>query len=284
MIEKRDVLMNKCILSNGKEIPEIGFGTWHIKDEEQIMESITSALDAGYTHIDTASKYGNEEEIGNTLKRYNVNREDIFITSKLWNTDKGYENTKKAFNETLKKIKTDYLDLYLIHWAKTDNEWENLNRETWKAFEELYEKNKIRSIGVSNFDVEALESLIQNSKITPMVNQIEFHPGWMQNEIVEYCNKHNILIEAWSPIGSGRMLDNPDLINIAKKYNKSVAQLCIRWCIQNNVIPLPKSVTKERIIENIDVYDFQISLEDMEFINNMESFGWSGLNPNIIVK
>lgn len=272
------------ILNNGVEIPSIGFGTWHIKDKEKIRVSITTAVNNGYKHIDTASKYSNEEFIGEVIKENNIDRNKIFITSKLWNTDKGYENTLKAFNETLRKLQTDYLDLYLIHWAKTCDNWEEMNIDTWKAFEKLYIDGKIKAIGVSNFTVDALESLMKNCKIKPMVNQIEFHPGLMQKEIVDFCKKNDILIEAWSPLGSGRMLNNDTLISIAQKYNKSVAQLCIKWCLQNGVLPLPKSITPSRIRENYNVYDFVISDADMNTINNMEYFAGSGMNPNIVVK
>lgn len=276
--------MDKYILSNGIEIPAIGFGTWHIKDKETIASSISTAINNGYRHIDTASKYGNEEFIGEALIENEFDRTKIFITSKLWNTDKGYENTLRSFEETLKRLKTDYLDLYLIHWAKTCDDWKNVNNETWKAFEKLYLDGRIKAIGVSNFTVDALESLINNCKIKPMVNQIEFHPGLMQNEIVDYCKKNNILIEAWSPLGSGKMLDNDVLISIAKKYNISTAQLCIKWCLQNGVLPLPKSITSERIIENYNVFNFCITDEDMNIINNMKYFAGSGLDPNVVVK
>lgn len=272
------------ILSNGIKIPSIGFGTWHIKDRDEINTAITTAISYGYKHIDTASKYSNEELIGDVLKKNNIDRNKIFITSKLWNTDKGYDNTLKAFGETLKKLQTDYLDLYLIHWAKTCDNWEKTNIETWKAFEKLYSDGKIKAIGVSNFTVDALKSLMSNCTIKPMVNQIEFHPGFMQKEIVDYCKDNNILVEAWSPLGSGRMLNNDVLNSIAQKYNKSVAQLCIKWCLQNDVLPLPKSITPSRIRENFNIFDFEISDNDMNTINNMKYFAGSGMNPNIIVK
>lgn len=274
--------MKKLKLYNGIEIPEIGFGTWHIKDEKELEFSIKTAVENGYTHIDTASKYKNEELIGNTIEKYNIPRENLFITSKLWNEDKGYDNTIKAFQETLDRLKTDYLDLYLIHWPMTADNWEELNAETWRAFEDLYKMGKVKAIGVSNFMVQHMESLRKTANILPMVDQIEFHPGMMQKEILEYCRNNNIVVEAWSPLGSGRMLDNEDLKRIAYKYKKSVAQICVRWCVQNNVIPLPKSTHLERIKDNIDIYDFKISDEDMEYINNMEYFAGSGLTPNKI--
>ena len=274
--------MKKLKLYNGIEIPEIGFGTWHIKDEKELEFSIKTAVENGYTHIDTASKYKNEELIGNTIEKYNIPRENLFITSKLWNEDKGYDNTIKAFQETLDRLKTDYLDLYLIHWPMTADNWEELNAETWRAFEDLYKMGKVKAIGVSNFMIQHMESLRKTANILPMVDQIEFHPGMMQKEILEYCRNNNIVVEAWSPLSSGRMLDNEDLKRIADKYKKSVAQICVRWCVQNNVIPLPTSTHLERIKDNIDIYDFIISDEDMEYINNMEYFAGSGLTPNKI--
>ena len=274
--------MRRLKLYNGIEIPEIGFGTWHIKDEKELEFSIKTAVENGYTHIDTASKYKNEELIGNTIEKYNIPREKLFITSKLWNEDKGYDNTIKAFQETLDRLKTDYLDLYLIHWPMTADNWEELNAETWRAFEDLYKMGKVKAIGVSNFMIQHMESLRKTANIFPMVDQIEFQPGMMQKEILEYCRNNNIVVEAWSPLGSGRMLDNEDLKRIADKYKKSVAQICVRWCVQNNVIPLPKSTHLERIKDNIDIYDFIISDEDMEYINNMEYFAGSGLTPNKI--
>lgn len=274
--------MNDFCLYNNINIPNIGFGTWHIKDPSVLENSIVSAINLGYRHIDTASKYKNEEFIGNTLKKYNIPREKIFITSKVWNDDKGYENTIEAFEKTLNRLQTDYLDLYLIHWPMTSDNWEEVNWSTWKALEKLYVDRKVKAIGVSNFLVHHLESLNKKLNIMPMVNQIEFHPGFMQKDTVDYCIKNNIVMEAWSPIGSGKMLDNFELKSIAKKYNKSVAQICIRWCLQNNVVPLPKSTHYERIKENIDIYNFSISDKDMQFINSMPCFANSGLNPNII--
>lgn len=274
--------MNEFYLYNNVEIPNIGFGTWHIKEKQTLENSIIAAVNLGYKHIDTASKYKNEEFIGSTLKKYNIPREKIFLTSKVWNSDKGYKNTLKAFENTINYLNTDYLDLYLIHWPMTSKNWEEINWDTWQALEKLYLDGKVRAIGVSNFLVPHLESLMKNIKIKPMVNQIEFHPGFMQIETVNYCKEKNILVEAWSPIGSGKMLNNIELNEIAKKYNKSVAQLCIKWCLQNNVLPLPKSTHYERIKENIDINNFNISSEDMYYINHMPYFAGSGLNPNII--
>ena len=249
-------------LSNGVEIPWVGFGTWQTPDGDTAVNAVKQALVSGYRHIDTAAAYRNEGSVGQAIKESGVAREDIFITSKLWNEDRGYENTKKAFENTLKELGTDYLDLYLIHWPANEKQfdnWEEINLDTWKAMTELYKEGKIKAIGVSNFMTNHLEALV-DTEVKPMVNQIEYHPGHTQDEVVDFCRKHDILVEAWSPIGSGRLLENEDLKEIAEHYGKSVAQLCIRYVLQNNVLPLPKSVTPSRIEENTDVFDFEIRM------------------------
>ncbi len=269
-------------LSNGYEIPCVGFGTWQTPDGETAVASVKKAIEAGYRHIDTAAVYGNEESVGKAIRESGVAREDLFITSKVWNTERGYESTLKAFDVTMEKLGLDYLDLYLIHWPASSSQFDNwveLNKETWRAMVELYQAGRIRAIGVSNFLVHHLEPLM-DAEVKPMVNQIEFHPGQMQEETVRFCKENGILIEAWSPLGTGRMLTNETLMAIAKEYDKSVAQLCVRWCLQNEVLPLPKSVTPSRIEENLDVFDFTIKDEDMETINAMEYFGGSGSHPD----
>lgn len=208
----------------------------------------------------------------------------MFVTSKVWNTERGYEKTIAAFEKTLSDLGLDYLDLYLIHWPASSSQydnWEEINLETWRAMTELYKAGRIKSIGVSNFLPHHLKALMK-TEVPPMVNQIEYHPGLTQAETVEYCKKHSILVEAWSPLGTGRMLNNETLKSIAGKYKKSVAQLCIRWCLQNGVLPLPKSVTPARIVENADVFDFEITAEDLNAINDMPYFGGSGLHPDKI--
>lgn len=279
-------MLNKTVtLSNGYEIPSVGFGTWKTPDGEVAIASVKKAVECGYTHIDTAACYKNEKSVGVAIKECGVPRERLFVTSKLWNTERGYEKTKAAFYKTLDDLGLDYLDLYLIHWpanaVQFDN-WAEINADTWRAFEELYLEGKIKSIGLSNFMVCHLEALMKTAKIKPMVNQIEYHPGYMQDDVVEYCEKHGICVEAWSPIGSGRLLENPLLLEIAEKYGRSVAQICIRWCLQNDILPLPKSVTPSRIEENLKVFDFVISDEDMQRINRMELCGWSGHKPESV--
>ena len=269
-------------LSNGIEIPWVGFGTWQTPDGETAVNAVKQALVSGYRHIDTAAAYKNEGSVGQAIKESGVAREDIFITSKLWNEDRGYENTKKAFENTLKELDTDYLDLYLIHWPANEkqfDDWEEINLDTWKAMTELYKEGKIKAIGVSNFMTNHLEALL-DAEVKPMVNQIEYHPGYTQDAVVDLCREHDILVEAWSPIGSGRLLENEELTKIADKYEKSVAQLCIRYVLQNDVLPLPKSVTPSRIEENTDIFDFEIMDEDMKTIDAMENVGFSGMDPN----
>lgn len=277
-------MLNKTIvLNNGYGIPSVGFGTWKTPDGETAIMAVKKAVECGYTHIDTAAAYKNEKSIGAAIKECGMPREQLFVTSKLWNTERGYEKTKAAFQKTLDDLGLDYLDLYLIHWPANSTQfdnWEEINSETWRAFEELYTEGKIKSIGLSNFMVKHMEALMKTAGIKPMVNQIEYHPGCTQDEVVEYCKKNGICVEAWSPIGSGRLLDNELLVRIAEKYGRSVAQICIRWCMQNDVLPLPKSVTPSRIEENLKVWDFEISDEDMAAINAMGPCGCSGHDPD----
>lgn len=270
-------------LKNGVTVPQVGFGTWQIKEGELAFNAVSTALEVGYRHIDTAAVYGNEVSVGKAINQSNLKREEIFVTSKLWNSDRGYEETLKAFEVSLKKLNLEYMDMYLLHWpanAKQFDNWRDINASSWKALEKLYEEGKVKAIGVSNFMKEHLEALLPIATIKPMVNQIEFHPGFMQEDTIALCEKESILIEAWSPLGSGKMLDNEVLIAIAKKYNVSVAQLCIRWVLQKGHLPLPKSVTPERIKNNLDVYGFIISDEDVNRIDALPYIGGSGLNPS----
>jgi diketogulonate reductase-like aldo/keto reductase len=269
-------------LKNGVQIPCIGYGTWQTPSGEVALASVKSALDAGYRHIDTAAIYRNEDSVGEAIKASGIDRKDIFVTSKVWNKCRGYDMVMSAFDKTMTKLGLDYLDLYLIHWpavAKHYDNWNEVNLDTWRGLTALYKEGRIKAIGVSNFLPHHLEALMQ-TEVAPMVDQIEFHPGFMQKETVELCQKNGIVVEAWSPLGTGKMLTNETLMAIAAKYGKSVAQICIRWCLQHGVLPLPKSVTPSRIAENADVFDFTISDEDMAAIDAMEYFGGSGFDPD----
>ncbi|HLT66161.1 MAG TPA: aldo/keto reductase [Flavobacterium sp.] len=267
-------------LNNGLHIPKIGFGTWQITENVDLI--IHTALQAGYRHIDTAVLYGNETEIGHAIKNAGINREEIFLTTKVWNTHRGYENVLQSFEESLNKLQTDYIDLYLLHWPeKTSTEnWDEINASSWRALEELYLQGKVKAIGVSNFMLIHLDSLLKKCSIKPMVNQIEYHPGYLQDEVITYCKDRNIAIAAWSPIGSGRLLQHPLLKDLAQKYHISVAQLCIQFALQNDIIVLPKSTNKENIINNINLPKFTIDEHDMALIKNMEEAGFSGLHPD----
>ena len=274
---------NFYVLNNDYKIPSIGFGTFRTPSGEETEQSVLNAIKAGYRHIDCAAAYGNEKSVGDAIRKSGIAREELFVTSKLWNDEKGYEKTIAAFNKTLEDLQLDYLDLYLIHWpiAKASkNNWQEANSESWRAFEDLYKQGKIKAIGVSNFLPHHFEPLLKTAKIKPMVNQIEFHPGMLQEETVEFCKKNNILVEAWAPFSNGQILSNPVLTEIADKYNKSVAQLSLRWIIQKGIVPLPKSVTPERIKSNLDVFDFEISAQDSETIDKLTNCGGSGLHPD----
>lgn len=275
--------MKNIILNNGIELPIVGFGTYKATAKEGI-EAVSSAISNGYRLIDTAAKYGNEEAVGKGIKASGVPREDIFITTKLWRENLGYRSTKVEFEKSLKRLKVDYLDLYLIHWpanAKNYDNWQKTNADTWRAMEELQAEGKIRSIGVSNFFQEHLEALFQTARVIPAINQIEFHPGYWQKDLVAFCKSQNIVVQAWSPLARGKVFGNETLQAIAKKHNKSVAQVCLRWIIQHEVIAIPKSTSPERIKENINLFDFDLTKTEMEQINKLPEMGFSGELPDI---
>ena len=278
-------LTDTYTLSNGVEIPCIGFGTWQTPDGEVAVSSVLSALEAGYRHIDTAQGYGNEESVGIAVKKSGIKREEIFITSKLANSDHGYEKTMAAFEGTMKRLDMDYLDLYLIHWpnpiAFRDN-WQEANAGTWKAFEELYKAKRIRAIGISNFHPHHIEELMKTATIAPMVNQIRLCPGDTQDEVVDYCRAHNILLEAYSPFGVGQLFEVPEMKALSEKYGKTIAQIAIRWSLQRGYLPLPKSVTPARIRENVDVFDFELEESDVELIANLKGCVGYSADPDKI--
>lgn len=274
---------DKYVLRNGVEIPIIGFGTYMMK-EDVVANAVKEAIAAGFRHIDCASAYGNEDYVGKGIAESGIDRKELFITSKVNNPDRGYEKTIAAFEKTLKDLRTDYLDLYLIHWPAYKNQfenWEEINLDTWRAMTDLYKAGKIRAIGVSNFKGHHMDALMK-TEVPPMVDQIEYHPGNLQEEVVEYCKKNGIIVEAWSPLGKGRVLNDANLQKLADKYNTSIAHICIRFILQTGVVPIPKSATPERIRHNYDVFNFELSEEDVEFIKNLEPFGGSGLDSDCI--
>ena len=260
-------------LSNGVEIPCIGFGTWQTPDGDVCVSSVLSAIEAGYRHIDTAQGYGNEESVGLAVKISGIDRKELFITSKLTNSEHGYERTLAAFEETMKKLDMDYLDLYLIHWPNPiafRDHWQEANAGTWKAFEELYKAGRIRAIGISNFRPHHIEEFMKTATVAPMVNQIRLCPGETQDEVVDYCRSHNIQLEAYSPLGVGKIFEVPEMKALAEKYGKSIAQICIRWSLQRGYLPLPKSVTPSRIKENTQVFDFELEAADVQLIADLK--------------
>lgn len=269
-------------LNNGVLNPCIGFGTYKAADQRS-ADIIKMALETGYRYFDTASFYETEEYLASAVKEMGIPREELFITSKAWKTEMGYENIKKAFAQTLERLETNYLDLYLIHWPLPETgyeNWKELNKESWKAMEELYAADKVKAIGVSNFLPHHLENLLDSCNVVPAVNQIEFHPGYTQELTVQYCQEKNILVQAWSPIGRSVLLDHPVIVKMADKYKVSAAQICIRYAVQRGIVPLPKSSSPERMRQNQDVLSFAIAQEDMYLLGTLPQAGWSGLHPD----
>lgn len=267
------VLQETYTLSNGVKIPKIGLGTWQVKEGDEAYNSVLLALKNGYRHIDTAEGYQNEESVGRAVRDSGIAREEIFVTSKLESHIKDYEGAKKAFAETLEKLGFDYIDLFIIHapwpWSEMGKDCREGNVLAYKAMEEVYKEGKARAIGVSNFSPSDIENIIEHCEIVPHVNQIGYFIGLDQSETIEYCNQHNIFIEAYSPLGIGYLLQNEDIQKVAKKYNKSTAQICIRYLLQKGTSPLPKSTHEQRIIQNSEV-DFEISEEDMAFLDTIK--------------
>ncbi|WP_454191150.1 aldo/keto reductase [Paenibacillus sp. Marseille-Q7038] len=259
--------MQKVTLNNGVEMPILGFGVFQIADPKECEQSVYDAITAGYRLIDTAASYGNEESVGRAIKRSGVAREDLFITTKLWVQDTGYERTKKAFEKSLERLQLDYLDLYLIHQPFGDV------YGSWRAMEELYREGKVRAIGVSNFLPDRLIDLIIHNDVSPAVNQVETHPFNQQMESAKFMKENNVQIQSWGPFAEGKnnLFQNEILLSIAKKYNKSVAQVVLRWLTQREIVVIPKSVHQERIVENFNIFDFKLNQEDMELITTLDT-------------
>lgn len=269
-------------LSNGVKIPCVAYGTYKAKDENG-ADIISAAVEEGYRYFDTASYYETESYVAEAIRRSGLPREDFFIATKLWKEEMGYEEALAACERSLKRLDTDYIDLYLIHWPKPTpdcKDWKQLDIDTWRALEQLYKEGKVRAIGVSNFLPHHLDNILEHCEIKPMVDQIEYHAGYTQEATVQYCKAHDILVQAWSPISRGRIFHDITLVELAEKYQVTVAKLALRFIIQNGIVPLPKAATRERMRENMNLFDFVISDEDMKRINTIPQVGWSGEHPD----
>ncbi|MGE8242768.1 aldo/keto reductase [Sphingobacterium sp. GVS05A] len=274
--------MKSFKLNNGIDIPAIGFGTWQIPEGEDAYQAVKEALVAGYTHIDTAAIYGNEKSVGRAIKDSGIARNTLFITTKLWNTERGFDKAIAAFEKSLADLGLEYLDLYLIHWPANETQfegWAAINADTWKALEYLYQQGKVKAIGVSNFPKEYLVKLLETATIIPAVNQIEFHPGYLQEETVELCKSNDILVQAWSPLGSGRILQDETLIALAEQKSTSVGQICIKFALSQGILPLPKSTNPANIKRNLDIDSFDLTEEDIRIIRTLPAMGFSGSDP-----
>lgn len=272
-------LQNITLLHNGVKMPWLGLGVFKVEEGQELINAVKSAIKHGYRSIDTAAIYGNEQGVGigirEGIKEAGITREELFLTSKVWNTDLGYESTIQAYETSLNKLGVEYLDLFLIHWPV-----EGKYKNAWRALETLYKDGRVKAIGVSNFHVHHLEDLLKDAEIKPMVNQVEYHPLLTQKKLQSFCQKHGIQLEAWSPLMQGKLLDNLVLQKIANKYNKSISQIILRWDLQNGVVTIPKSTKEHRIIENASIFDFELSGEDMEQIDDMNQNDRVGPDPD----
>ena len=269
-------------LNNDMKIPCVGFGTYKAAEGNN-EEVLKTAIEAGYRYFDTASFYQTEEFVGQAIRESNLPREDFFLVSKMWKDEMGYQQTKDALEKSLKRLGTDYLDIYLIHWPRPSADcenWKELDLETWRAMEELQKEGKIRGLGLSNFLPHHIKNILENGTVKPVVNQLELHPGYMQQAAVQYCKEHGIQMQAWSPIGRRRILEDGLILELAGKYQVSPAQLCLRFLLQNDIIPLPKSSSMERMKQNMDLFHFEISEEDVSRLATMPQAGWSGEHPD----
>jgi len=268
---------SKTTLNNGIKMPWLGLGVFQSQEGNEVINAVKVALNNGYKSIDTAAIYQNEKGVGTAIQESKVAREEIFLTSKVWNSEQGYATTMAAFEKSLEKLQTNYLDLYLIHWPKGEK-----SIDTWKALEELYAKGKIKAIGISNFLVHHLDDFLPHCKVIPAVNQVEFHPELIQPELLSYCQNKGIQLEAWSPIMKGKVNSIPLLQELAAKYDKTPVQIVLRWDIQKGVVTIPKSVTNERIISNADIFDFELTPDDIKKIDSLDKNKRIGPHPDNI--
>lgn len=272
-------LQSTTTLHNGVKMPWLGLGVFKVEEGQELVNAVKTAITHGYRSIDTAAIYGNEVGVGQgvqeALKIGGITREDLFVTSKVWNSELGYEATIAAYEESLTKIGLDYLDLYLIHWPVAGK-----YTEAWRALETLYKEGRVKAIGVSNFQIHHLEDLMKDAEVKPMVNQVECHPRLTQKELQAFCQQHDIQLEAWSPLMQGQLLENAELQEIASKYGKSAAQIILRWDLQNGIVIIPKSTKEHRIVENASVFDFELTKEDMARINSLNENQRVGPDPD----
>ena len=278
-------LTDTYTLTNGVKIPCVGFGTWQMPNDKVGVDAVLNAFEVGYRHIDTAQGYGNEHSVGQAVKASGLAREDLFITSKLANNIRGFQETKAAFEATMQRLDLDYLDLFLIHWPNPTpfrNRWQEANSETWRAFENLYRAGRIRAIGISNFHERHIRALMKTAEIAPTVNQIRLCPGDTQDEVVDFSRSMNMLLQAYSPLGAGQIFSIPEMQTLAEKYGKTIAQIAIRWSLQRGYLPLPKSITPARIKENADVFDFVLDASDVRLIADLKGRAGYSSDPDTI--
>lgn len=268
-------ISDATVLANGVNMPWLGLGVYKAKEGEEVEQAVKAALRIGYRSIDTAAFYGNEEGVGRAVRESGIPREEIFITTKVWNSDQGYERTLAAFEASLQRLGMEYVDLYLIHWPVKGK-----YKETWRALETLYKEGKARAIGVSNFQVHHLEDLMADAEIKPMVNQVEFHPFLTQEKLRDFCRREGIQLEAWSPLMRGEVVNVPEIVELAEKYGKTPAQIVLRWDLQHDILTIPKSIRAERIRENADIFDFELSAEDMARIDALNRNSRFGADPD----
>lgn len=267
-------IQDRTELNNGVAMPWLGFGVYQAKDGQQVQDAVQCALETGYRSIDTAAVYGNESGVGEAIQRSGIPRDEIFLTTKLWNEEQRNKRTLEAFNESLQRLSTEYVDLYLVHWPV-----EGCYRETWQAMEEIYNSGRAKAIGVSNFMVHHLEDILRDGEVVPAINQVEFHPRLVQPELQDFCKRQRIQVEAWSPLMQGQAINEPTIQQMASQYERSPAQIVLRWNLQHHVVTIPKSVHANRIEENAQIFDFELTEADMAKLDSLDEGRRVGPDP-----